>query len=70
MILNMNMFCFENREDSNQLASEKPADLDPNCLPICFEVLHMHDIFSCGGKEVFFPAKATLHNGNIIMKIA
>ena len=34
----MDMSCFENEVDSNQLASEKPADQGPNCFPPCLEV--------------------------------
>ena len=35
------MFCFENSEDPDQLASEKPADLDPHCFPICLLILQL-----------------------------
>ena len=28
--------CFENSEDPDQLASEKPADQDPHCFPLWF----------------------------------
>ena len=27
--------CFENSADPDQLASEKPADLDLHCFPLC-----------------------------------
>ena len=31
-ILNSDISCFENSEDPDQLASQKPADLDLQCL--------------------------------------
>ena len=34
-MLNLDVPCFENSVDPDQLASEKPADHTPHCFPIC-----------------------------------
>ena len=31
----LNISCFENSVDPDQLASQKPADQDPHCFPLC-----------------------------------
>ena len=37
-ILNPDLSHYENSVDSDQLASEKPADQDPHCFPICMNI--------------------------------
>ena len=32
---NLDLSIFENSVEPDQLASEKPADQDPHCLPLC-----------------------------------
>ena len=34
--LNLDISCFDNNVDPDQLASEKPADQDLHCFPPCF----------------------------------
>ena len=34
-MLNLNMPCYENSVDPDQLASEKPACQDPHCFQLC-----------------------------------
>ena len=34
-ILNLDILCFKNSVDPYQLASEKPADMDLHCFPLC-----------------------------------
>ena len=34
-MLNLDISNFENSVDPDQLASEKPADLDLHCFPLC-----------------------------------
>ena len=34
-MLNSDTFVFENTVDPDQLASEKPANQDPHCFPLC-----------------------------------
>ena len=34
-MLNMKISCFEYSVDPDQLASQKTADLDPHCFPVC-----------------------------------
>ena len=37
-MLSSDISCFENSVDSNQLASEKPADQDLQCFPLCWKL--------------------------------
>ena len=37
-MLNLDIAHFENSVDPDQLASEKPADLNPHCLPLCLPI--------------------------------
>ena len=37
-MLNLDISHFENSVDPDQLASEKPADQDPHCLPLCLPI--------------------------------
>ena len=32
----LDIFCFPNNVDPDQLASQKPADQDPQCFPLHF----------------------------------
>ena len=34
-MLNLDISCFENSVDQDQLASKKPADQDLHCFPLC-----------------------------------
>ena len=38
-MLNLDIFCFENNVDLDQLASQKSADQDLHCFPICKSML-------------------------------
>ena len=37
-MLNLNISCFENSVEQDQLASKKPPDPDPHCFPLCLLV--------------------------------
>ena len=41
-MLNLDKSCFENTVDPGQPASEKPADQDSHCFPLCLQV-YAHD---------------------------
>ena len=38
-MINPVIFCFENSQDPDQLASQKPADQDPHCFPDCLNLI-------------------------------
>ena len=58
-MLNSDKSCFENSVDSDQLASEKPADQDPNYLFVWFDSLHPINNLSVKQGRVFLGWTST-----------
>ena len=46
-MLNIDTFFFENSVDPNQLVSQKPADQNPHCFPLCLQINVNDGSLSC-----------------------